>query len=227
MTGTSFARWPTTSSRCATARPAPPRGRRGRPHPGDATAATAPATATSGASRAGPAGASSGSSTGGGSEAVSAPGRRENRAGVRRRQAEVHERYAVQTHEVRKRAQRLERQVAKAEARGRASGNRAGEPRHLRRPPAVRELADEHDAARERAVGPLMAEWRRGGRARVGPAGLTVGSVAGVGRGNPRRRTDTTATCIGCELGFWPLPGVGGSTGRAYGQDPPLGRGMK
>jgi ATP-binding cassette subfamily F protein 3 len=110
--------------------------------PSGAVAAAAPATAGTPAPAAAPA----------------TPGRRENRADVRRREAAVRQRSAAETREVRKRAQRLERQVARAEAEVERIGAELADPAIYDDHQRVRALADEHDAARSRAES-LMEEW--------------------------------------------------------------------
>jgi ATP-binding cassette subfamily F protein 3 len=123
--------------------------------PSGATAAAAPATATgaAGSPASGPGG-------GPGQEAgpPGSPARRENRAEVRRREAAVRQRSAAETREVRKRVQRLERQVAKAEAELEELGAQLADPGIYDDHQRVRALADEHDAAKERAES-LMAQW--------------------------------------------------------------------
>jgi ATP-binding cassette subfamily F protein 3 len=92
---------------------------------------------------------------GGGAE----PGRRrENRADVRRRDAQIRQRSAAETREVRKRVQRLERQVAKAEAEVERIGAELANPDIYDDHQRVRTLADEHDAARAKAES-FMADW--------------------------------------------------------------------
>ncbi len=110
--------------------------------PSGATAAAAPATAG------GPAG---GSSAGSGA-------RRENRADVRRREARARERSAAETREVRKRVQRLERQVTKAEAEVERLGTALADPDIYDDHQKVRALSDEHDDAKAKSE-VLMAEW--------------------------------------------------------------------
>jgi ATP-binding cassette subfamily F protein 3 len=119
--------------------------------PSGTTSAAAPATPTATRSGAGP---------DAGDEAGSGSGRekRENRAEVRRREAAVRQRSAAETREVRKRVQRLERQVAKAEADAERIGTELADPDIYDDHQKVRALADEHDAARARAEA-LMAEW--------------------------------------------------------------------
>jgi ATP-binding cassette subfamily F protein 3 len=86
------------------------------------------------------------------------PGRRENRAEVRKREAVVRQRSAAENRDVRKRVQRLERQVAKAEAEVARIGAELADPEIYDDHQRVRALADEHDMAKERAQS-LMTQW--------------------------------------------------------------------
>jgi ATP-binding cassette subfamily F protein 3 len=116
--------------------------------PSGATSAAAPATPT----RPGEGGrARTGDGRGGGQ-------RRENRAEARKRSAAERQRSAAETREVRKRVQRLERKVAAAEAEAERLGAELADPEIYDDHQRVRTLADEHEAARERADS-LMAEW--------------------------------------------------------------------
>ena len=120
----------------------------------------APSGTTSAAAPATPAATRSGAGPDAGDEAGSGSGRekRENRAEVRRREAAVRQRSAAETREVRKRVQRLERQVAKAEADAERIGTELADPDIYDDHQKVRALADEHDAAKARAES-LMSEW--------------------------------------------------------------------
>ncbi|MGI9578802.1 MAG: ATP-binding cassette domain-containing protein, partial [Microthrixaceae bacterium] len=84
--------------------------------------------------------------------------KRENRSEVRKREAAVRQRSAAETRDVRKKAQRLERQVAKAEAEAERLGAELADPEIYDDHQKVRALADEHDAAKARAE-TLMADW--------------------------------------------------------------------
>lgn len=84
--------------------------------------------------------------------------RRENRGEVRRREAQVRQMSAARTREVRKRAQSLERRVATAEAEVQRLGTELADPSIYDDHQRVRSLADEHDAAKDRAED-LMAQW--------------------------------------------------------------------
>ena len=114
--------------------------------PSGTTAAAAPATPTSAA---GPGGRSPNR---GGKE------RRENRAETRKRTAADRQQRTSATKDSRKRVQRLERQVAKAEAEAERIGAQLADPEIYEDHQRVRALADEHEVAKARAES-LMAEW--------------------------------------------------------------------
>ena len=114
--------------------------------PSGTTAAAAPATPTSAA---GPGGRSPNR---GGKE------RRENRAETRKRTAADRQQRTSVTKDSRKRVQRLERQVAKAEAEAERIGAQLADPEIYEDHQRVRALADEHEVAKARAES-LMAEW--------------------------------------------------------------------
>ncbi len=118
----------------------------------------APGGATTTAGSASPASNGRGTPVSGQDRAGDASSRRENRAEVRRREAAERERSATGTREARKRAQRLERQVAKAEAEVERLGAELADPGIYDDHQRVRALADDHDAAKERAEH-LMTQW--------------------------------------------------------------------
>ncbi len=112
--------------------------------PTGTTAAAAPATA--------------GTGTGVPSARGSGSGRRKNKAEVRRQEAAVRQRSAADTRDVKKRAQRLERQVAKAEAEVERIGAELADPGIYHDHQRVRQLADEHELAKGHAEA-LMTQW--------------------------------------------------------------------
>ncbi|MFV0318544.1 MAG: hypothetical protein ACK5O2_16480, partial [Microthrixaceae bacterium] len=132
--------------------------------PSGATAAASPATpvtpaasATAGKLR------KVGSDTGASHNEVSDEGvaggqRRQNRAEARKRSAADRQARSAATRDARKRVQRLERQVAKADAEVERIGAELADPEIYDDHQRVRTLADEHEVAKV-AAERLMADW--------------------------------------------------------------------